>query len=441
MRYICLLFLLLFASPARTQVRSEGQKKAMNRAECVAYALANAPALRGVRLEDSLARLDNAIALAAWKPFFDLSGGLTNNWKQQVTLFPDFMNPGETNEVVLGQRWTANVGANVEQLIYSPEIIRDRNLQQGAVDEAALRIETAQLDTKAAVSTAFYEALRATERVALSRADIDRLERNLRDARLLYDNGLNDKVDYKRATIALNRARASLAAGLLVTDSRLAELKALMGYPAGEELTLEYDYAEYAAELLADSLSELEVRQRPEVRAVLVRQRQQDIATRYWRDAWRPTLSASAGYVFNYFGMNFGDLYNRKFPAGVVSLNVRLPLFNGGRRFRRVERNAVLRLSLDYELDELRQRIEREYAVADYSFRAARLNYLVAEENVALAREIYDVIVLQYREGIKPFLEVIIAENDLRSSQNLALNALIDALVARVERQRATATL
>ncbi|NJC26948.1 TolC family protein [Neolewinella antarctica] len=432
-----LLFICLFSVPflARAQVQ------AMDREQCVAYALANAPDLRNARLEDSIAELNNQILLSAWKPIVALTGAVTNNWKQQVTLFPDFNNPGETSEVVLGQKWLSNAGVTVNQLIYSPEVIRDRNLQRANLEAARLVIEEQELQLKARVSTAFYQTLLFTERITLARADIERLERNLRDARLLYENGINDKVDYKRATIALNQAKANLATGLLGLDSRMAELKSLMGYPENQPLDLTYDYERYSLDVTSDSLLDLEIRERPEIRALRIRQQQQDLNTTYLRRSWQPTVSAQGGYLYNYLASNLGDLYGQKYPAGVASLNVNVPLFNGGRRFHQVELATVLRLGLDYELEALRQEIQREFAVADNDYRSGRLNFLIAEENVELAREIYEVIDLQYREGIKPFLEVVIAESDLRTSQNRALNALIDALIARVELQRVTATL
>lgn len=433
--------LLLFSSAVLLSVWARAQVPIMDLEQCVAYALDNAPALRNARLEDSIARLNNDILLAAWKPTVAVAGGITNNWKQQVSLFPDFMNPGETNEVILGQPWLSSAGLTVGQLLYSPEIIRDRNLRQANVEAARLVIEEQELETKAAVSTAFFQTLRFTETIALSRADIERLKRNLRDARLLFDNGLNDKVDYKRATIALNQAKASLGTALLGLDSRMAELKTLMGYPTNQGLELTYDYDTYTAELLRDSLVELEVRERPELRAIIVRQQQQDLNTEYLRQAWLPTVSASAGYTYNWQAASFGSLYSRSFPAGIASLSFRVPLFNGGRRFREVELATVLRLGLDYEKETIRQQIQREFAVAENNYRSGRLNFLIAEENVALAREIYDVVQLQYREGIKPFLEVVIAENDYQNSRNRALNALIDALIARVEIRRVTATL
>jgi outer membrane protein len=59
------------------------------------------------------------------------------------------------------------------------------------------------------------------------------------------------------------------------------------------------------------------------------------------------------------------------------------------------------------------------------------------KENLALAREVYDVIQLQYRSGIKTYLEVINSETDLRTAQINYYNALYGVLASKIDVQRA----
>ena len=49
----------------------------------------------------------------------------------------------------------------------------------------------------------------------------------------------------------------------------------------------------------------------------------------------------------------------------------------------------------------------------------------------------YDVINLQYKAGIKTYLEVINAETDLRTSQINYFNALNQVLASKVDAERA----
>ena len=409
--------------------------------DCVRYALNNRPSLRNARLLDSIAELNNAISLAAWKPFVTLGGGLTNNIKQQVSIFPSFMNPGELQEVTIGTAWTSNATATATQLIYSPLVARDARLQAPLLERARLDIETREIAVRAAVERAFHNSLRRLEEVEIVEANIQRLDRALRDARLFYEEGITDKVDYKRATIARNRARQDLTAAELALGTALATLKREMGYPESLPLELDYTYADYVDLILADSLIRLDPRERVEVRALLVDRGVQDLFLLGARRAWLPEVSASAQYGFFWQANAFGSLYDRSFPAAFAALNVNVPLFSGWRRFRQVELETVRQRQIDYDLQNIRDQISLEFTSAENAYRTARRGFIIARENTALAREVYDVVLLQYREGIEPFLEVVIAENDLQTSRINALNALIDAMLARTDLEVAAGTL
>ena len=64
-------------------------------------------------------------------------------------------------------------------------------------------------------------------------------------------------------------------------------------------------------------------------------------------------------------------------------------------------------------------------------------NYNALKENVQLAQEVYDVIQLQYKAGVKTYLEVITAETDLRSAEINYYNALYQVLANKTDLQKA----
>ena len=54
-----------------------------------------------------------------------------------------------------------------------------------------------------------------------------------------------------------------------------------------------------------------------------------------------------------------------------------------------------------------------------------------------LAKEVYDVVVLQYRSGVKSYLEVITSETDLRTTQINYYNAVYQLLASKIDVQKA----
>jgi len=70
-------------------------------------------------------------------------------------------------------------------------------------------------------------------------------------------------------------------------------------------------------------------------------------------------------------------------------------------------------------------------------YKGSLANLIAQKENVDLAREVYDVIQLQYRSGIKTYLEVITSETDLRLARINYYNALYQVLANKIDVQKA----
>jgi len=96
---------------------------------------------------------------------------------------------------------------------------------------------------------------------------------------------------------------------------------------------------------------------------------------------------------------------------------------------------------LDWDIASLRSIISTEYAQALAQYKGNLANYDALKENVQLATEVYNVIRLQYQQGIKAYLDVIIAEGDLRTSQLNLYTALYQLLQSKIDVQKALGTL
>jgi outer membrane protein TolC len=85
-------------------------------------------------------------------------------------------------------------------------------------------------------------------------------------------------------------------------------------------------------------------------------------------------------------------------------------------------------LQVDNQITDITNTINTQFVQALASYKSNLFNYQSQQENVALAREVYDVIQLQYRAGVKTYLEVINAETDLRTAQINMYDALYQVL-------------
>ncbi len=85
----------------------------------------------------------------------------------------------------------------------------------------------------------------------------------------------------------------------------------------------------------------------------------------------------------------------------------------------------------------LKDEIHTGYIDALSSYKSNLAGYRLTRENIALARDVYNTIQSQYKEGIKPYLEVIVSENELRNAELNNLNSLIMLMFSKIDLEQA----
>ena len=81
--------------------------------------------------------------------------------------------------------------------------------------------------------------------------------------------------------------------------------------------------------------------------------------------------------------------------------------------------------------------INTEYVQALAGYKSNYTNWQLIKQNVDLAKDVYKVVSLQYREGIKTYLDVIVAQSDLRTAELNYYNALFNLLSSKIDLEKA----
>jgi outer membrane protein TolC len=273
--------------------------------------------------------------------------------------------------------------------------------------------------------------------VKVSTENITRIERSLQDAYNQYKAGVTDKTDYKRASIGLNNARALKKTNEEALSAKKEYLKSLMGYPDSLDLGIVYDSLQMEKEVFLDTTQAIDYTKRIEYRQLQTQQNLLQANLRYNRWSYLPSLTANGAYNLNYQNNQFSKLYDVNYPNSFASLTLAFPIFQGGKRKADIqaaqwelERNKM-------DIVALKNNVNAEFSAAMSAYKGNLANYLALKENLSLAREVYDVINLQYRSGVKTYLEVINSETDLRSAQINYYNSLYNLLASKIDVEKA----
>ena len=428
--------LIIFAVvPVFAQKTTDSLDRRAHLPDCIQYALEHRPLVRQSLIDQEIADRTVRSALSAWYPQVGAGYNLLHYLKQPVTIFPDPAT-GERRPVTIGTKNTSVASLSLTQNIFNRDLLLANQTADAYRVQASQTTVQAKIDVVVDVSKAFYDVILTQRQVDILAEDISRLQRSLQDATAQYESGIVDKTDAQRARIALNNTLAQRKQYRDLVGAKQQALKQLMGYPPDAPLNLVYDTLQLAQEITLDTTRLANPQGRIEYQLLQTQGRLLDANVRYNRWAYLPTVSAFGNYNLLYQNNAFGQLYGTVFPNSQIGLAVAMPIFQGGRRLQQTKIAELQVRRLQWDLAALISAVDAEYAGALATYKGNLANYLALRENQELAQDVYRIINLQYRSGVKTYLDVTIAEADLRTARLNVFNALYQVLISKLDVQR-----
>lgn len=345
------------------------------------------------------------------------------------------------NPIQLGVENTSALQLLATQNIFNRDLLLAQRTRTEVRTQAQQTTTSSKIDVAVNVSKAFYDIIATEQQIKVSNENITRLQRSLKDATARYDAGIVDKTDYKRATILLNNAVATQKGNQEMLIAKTEYLKALMNYPVTEALKVVYDSTSLEQQAQLDTLSLPDYTRRIEYQLLNTQKNLQEANLRYQKWSYLPTATANGAYIRQFLNNDLAKLYNQSFPNSYVGLNLSWSIFQGGKRKQGIKAAEWQLAKTNLDLENVRNTVNTQFATAIASYKSNYNTYLALKDNVELAQEVYDVLNLQYREGIKTYLDVVTAETDLRSSQINYFNALYLLLASKVDVEKALGTI
>lgn len=395
----------------------------------VRYAIQRNPELKNAVLDEEITETIIRGRLADWYPQLNFNFVLQHNFQLPTANFNgQFINTGLQN--------TSGAQLGLTQNIFNRDVILASRTARDIRLQARQNTTRQKINIAVLVSKAFYDVILTVQQLQVIEEDINRINTSLKDAFYQYQSGITDKTDYKRATIALNNAKAQKKNGEESLKAKHIYLKALIGYPPSANFELQYDTTQLKNEIYIDTLQAINYNSRVEYQLLQTQKTLQLYNLKYNQWSFLPDVSLFGNYNLNYFNNKFSKIYSKSFPNSFAGLALSIPIFQGGKRIQEIKQSRLQLLQVDNSILNLENNINTEYITAQAAYKSNLYYYLTHTENVALAKEVYEVIQLQYRSGIKTYLEVINAETDLRTAQINLYNALYQLLSSKIDVQQ-----
>lgn len=405
-----------------TKTAAQPTARPVTLSESLDMALTTSPQLKKAKLDREGFELRLKEARSAAYP--QIAGSLNYEY---APVLPTQLLPGELFgqadgtyiPAQFGRPWQMAGSVTLTQRIYDESLFRGIPAISAGRDVSDLLVARSEEEILFNTATVFYQTFQTEQLLRALNANVEKLDALQRMAELQLANDYAIPTDVKRIRVArtnLETQRQRLLTSISVLHQTL---QYLCGIPFDERLELKADMTNPAA----DSLRWLSLPFEPETTTEhLLILRNLELNRIQTRSKWAerlPNLSAYAtgayqswrddANVFNTNGIWYG--------AAAFGLKIDVPIFDGFSRNRKVN---VLKLEAQ-KLQEDRRQLE---GAKTLEFRQAReelqnalrvLDY--QSDNVALAREIADKFLLQYREGVVSLTDLLNAQTALSEAE------------------------
>ncbi|MBI4930973.1 MAG: TolC family protein [Bacteroidetes bacterium] len=344
--------------------------------------------------------------------------------------------------VKFGTQYNASAGINASQLVFSSDYLVGLQATKTYLELTRKATKRNKIETAVAVSKAYYSALVNEERKKLVDANVVRLKKLFDDTKVLNDNGFVEKIDLDRITIAYNN--------LLVEQEKIQRLLGL----SNTLLKYQMGMDQIATLSLTDKLSEVtfqqsiapdkfDYSQRIEYSLIQTQKNIAQLQLKRNKMSYLPYMFLYGNATANAYRAKF-DIFNTKkgwYPTVLVGGTISLPIFDGLQKNYRIQQSKLEILKAENNLKFMQQSIDLELASSRINLQNASSTLEIQKKNIELAEEVYKVAKTKYEQGVGSNLEVLNAETSLKESQTNYFGAMYDALISKIDFDKATGSL
>jgi len=368
-------------------------------------------------------------ALGALLPNVDGSytfRSFTSNITAMGIQFPSI--PGLTFPSLVGPIETNDVRANATQSIFDLSAIRRWQAAKVQVDAMKADESAAQNQTKGQVAKAYLNAVRAEAALETAQANVALAERVLKQARSQKEAGTGTGIEVTRALVTLaNEQQRRIVAE---EEQNTARLQLMRAMNVNLDVTLELtDKLKYSPAELPEPAKALEAARelRPELKAQATREKVARLTLNSVSMERVPSVNAFADY--GVIGRTDGNLL----PTRSVGVQVKIPLWDGGRRdARRVESAAMLRQETIRTRDTAQQ-VELDIRLAIESLKSAENQVQTTLEALAQSEKELEQAQRRVEAGVASGLEVTDAQARVARARESQVAAVYRQKAARID--------
>ncbi|MCC5944761.1 MAG: TolC family protein [Bernardetiaceae bacterium] len=460
--FLHLILALSLGLASSNAVRAQGGEPVeldnLSLEECIEYAITRSLTMANARLDNEIAYEQVGEVRSQGLPQVNANLQLSLNYKVQQAFFPDFIFPDPSGNapppnfdnpnfvpVPLQPKYSGQGQAELTQMVFDGAYFLGLKAAKTYTELSQKSIEQNAIEVAEAVSKAYYSVLVNRERLALLEKNSNRLDTLYRQTKALYETGFAEKIDADRIKVTLNNINTQKRNFERILEVSMQILKFQMGLYQDDKITISGSLRDLSLDreaLLTDLRPEPQ--KRIEYSILNVQRELNQLQTKNIEMQYLPKLTFFATYGANTAAQTFSDFANvgdRWFGFGALGVRLQVPIFDGFRKKYQIQANKLEYRKIQNQMKDFERSVHFQVNQTAVELLNNIETLESQKENMELAAEIFRVAQIKYKEGLGSNLEVLDAETSYKEAETNYYAALYDAVITKIELEKAKGTL
>lgn len=441
--------------------------------QCIEYALRNSVDAQNAILDVDIAKARVKETTGLGLP--QVTGGAGVVYNKQLPRFfaryvePDPNNPGfsllgdqpipglTTGDVVAAQNFfqlqaSGDANLTINQLIFNGSYFVGLQAASAYKNLAYKSAAATQQTIVQNVTKAYYGVLINNERTQLFDSNIARVDSLLRNTKALNQNGFAESIDVDRIQVTYNNLISERDKFLNMRELSLALLKFQMNYPMADDLSVSGSIQDVQVQT-APAEGEWDYKVRPDYQVLDANRQLQALNLKNQYAGALPIIVAFGKAGYQTQSPTIGGVFKTNTPLGEndipgigpdkwysysqFGVSLSWNIFTGMQRHHKIQQEKMNLQKIENSFRSLKAGIDLEVKQSSILFENALKTLTSQKQNMDLAGNIARVTRIKFEQGVGSNLEVVTAESSLKEAQNFYYNALYDAMIAKVDLDKA----
>lgn len=462
-----LSIVLIFALFSTVAAQQQEASTVMSLEDCINYALENSVSIKNARIDQEIAVSKVKETRGIGLPQVNGEVQLVHNQKLG-RFFTSFSENGfffsepipgvNEGDVLAAQNFfqlksSGSANLSISQLIFNGSYIVGLQASNTYKELSIRAFQQSEEQVIQNVSKAYYSVLTTRENLKIFDNNIERIDSLLKMTSVAFANGLAEEIDVDGLTVALNNLETEKAQVANIYEFTQAMLKFQMNYPLEGVLEIKsQDLNSLMLPIAQETDSkDWSYENRADYQIVQTQRKLQRLDLKNKYATTLPTLVAFGNLGMSTQSPTFAGLFKTEtnFPktdalgpdqwysSSLFGVTLSVPIFSGGQRNYQIQQSKLNLSKIENLVGQMEAGMNMEVESSSTNFENALKVYNAQKINVKLSEKIVFATSAKYAQGLVTSRDVIDSETTLKDSQVNYYNAILNALLAKVDLDKA----